>query len=107
MARSVKLFYERVFMESFVESAGVLLDNKQRINTAIDPELEDLMREAGRAAANILHTRYPSAVPQADGYSDSGTLPEDVTWVGEIDGKRYTGLGPKSGTLDHLPEGSH
>jgi len=49
----------------------------------------------------------PDPVPQADGYSDSGTLPEDVTWVGEIDGKRYTGLGPKSGTLDHLPEGSH
>jgi hypothetical protein len=50
---------------------------------------------------------HPDPVPQADGYSDSGTLPEDVTWVGEIDGKRYTGLGPKSGNLDHLPEGSY
>ena len=45
-------------------------------------------------------------VPQADGYS--GTLPEDVTWIGEIDGKRYSGLGnPESGPLSHLPEGSH
>jgi hypothetical protein len=136
--QSVKLFYERVFMESFVESAGVLLDDKQQINTAIDPELEDLMREAGRAAANILHTRYPNAVSQADGdcselpqpvippevwdalkeaeaaaERESGALrmidgPEDVTWIGEIDGKRYAGLGkPKSGTPDHLPEGGH
>ena len=48
------------------------------------------------------------SVPQADGYS--GTLPEDVTWIGEVDGKKYTGLGtPKSGKplTDHLPEGSH
>ena len=47
-----------------------------------------------------------AAVPQADGYS--GTLPENVTWIGEVDGKKYTGLGtPKSGPLSHLPEGSH
>lgn len=46
-------------------------------------------------------------VPQADGYS--GTLPENVTWIGEIDGKRYHGLKPKSDNFktDHLPEGSH
>ena len=45
-------------------------------------------------------------VPQADGYS--GTLPENVTWIGEVDGKKYTGLGnPESGPLSHLPEGSH
>ena len=44
-------------------------------------------------------------MPQADGYS--GTLPEDVTWIGEIDGKRYHGLKPESGPLSHLPEGSH
>ena len=44
-------------------------------------------------------------VPQADGYSP---LPEDVTWIGEIDGKRYSGLGKhESGPLSHLPEGSH
>lgn len=50
---------------------------------------------------------YPQdPVPQADGYS--GTLPENVTWIGEVDGKKYTGLGtPKSGPLSHLPEGSH
>ena len=48
---------------------------------------------------------HPDPVPQADGYS--GTLPEDVTWIGEIDGKRYHGLGPKSGTPTDLPEGSH
>jgi hypothetical protein len=50
---------------------------------------------------------HPDPVPQADGYS--GTLPEDVTWIGEVDGKKYTGLRPKSGNLnlDHLPEGSY
>jgi hypothetical protein len=47
----------------------------------------------------------PDPVPQADGYS--GTLPEDVTWVGEIDGNKYTGLGPKSGNPTDLPEGGH
>ena len=53
-----------------------------------------------------LHPASQDPVPQADGYS--GTLPEDVTWIGEIDGKRYTGLGnPESGPLSHLPEGSH
>jgi hypothetical protein len=65
-------------------------------------------------------------VPQADG--DSGDSP---TWIGEVDGKKYTGLRtqetvisftdefgkkcyglgnveiPKSGDLSHLPEGSH
>jgi hypothetical protein len=49
----------------------------------------------------------PDPVPQADGFSESGTLPEDVTWIGEIDGKRYTGLGPKSGDPTDLPKGSH
>ena len=53
-----------------------------------------------------LHPASQDPVPQADGYS--GTLPEDVTWIGEIDGKKYTGLGkPESGPLSHLPEGSH
>ena len=53
-----------------------------------------------------LHPASQDPVPQADGYS--GTLPEDVTWIGEIDGKRYSGLGkPESGPLSHLPEGSH
>jgi hypothetical protein len=53
-----------------------------------------------------LHPASQDSVPQADGYS--GTLPEDVTWIGEIDGKRYSGLGkPESGPLSHLPEGSH
>jgi|HubBroStandDraft_5_1064220.scaffolds.fasta_scaffold38406_3 hypothetical protein len=41
-------------------------------------------------------------VPQADGNSDNSP-----TWVGEIDGKEYRGLGLKSGNLSHLPEGSH
>jgi hypothetical protein len=45
-------------------------------------------------------------VPQADGYSDSGTLPQDATWIGEIDGKKYTGLN-RALPLDHLPEGTH
>ena len=50
----------------------------------------------------------PDPVPQADGFSESGTLPENVTWIGEIDGKKYPGLGkPKSGTPTDLPEGSH
>ena len=58
-------------------------------------------------AAQAAHRQYQQdPVPQADGYS--GTLPEDVTWIGEIDGKRYSGLGkPESGPLSHLPEGSH
>jgi hypothetical protein len=70
-----------------------------------------------------------AAVPQADGYSESFSTPkipsevwkalkefhEDAErksgtpqWIGEIDGKRYSGLGkPESGPLSHLPEGSH
>ena len=58
--------------------------------------------------AQVAHRQYQQdPVPQADGYS--GTLPEDVTWIGEIDGKRYHGLKPKSDNFktDHLPEGSH
>jgi hypothetical protein len=56
--------------------------------------------------AQVAHRYQQDPVPQADGYS--GTLPEDVTWIGEIDGKRYRGLGnPESGPLSHLPEGSH
>ena len=46
------------------------------------------------------------ALSQADGYAEreSGT----PSWIGEIDGKRYSGLGkPVSGPLSHLPEGSH
>ena len=86
-------------------------------DTRINPE------EVARIAEQLIQTdpkyrgiledraalRYQQdAVPQADGYS--GTLPEDVTWVGEIDGKRYRGLGkPKSGKplTDHMPEGGH
>ena len=55
--------------------------------------------------AHAAHRYQQDPVPQADGYS--GTLPEDVTWIGEIDGKRYSGLKPESGPLSHLPEGSH
>jgi hypothetical protein len=46
------------------------------------------------------------ALSQADGYAEreSGT----PSWIGEIDGKRYSGLGkPESGPFSHLPEGSH
>jgi hypothetical protein len=84
--------------------------------------------------AQIAHRQYQQGpVSQADGYSEnyptlpvvppevwdalkeseeraereSGTLPENVTWIGEIDGKKYTGLGLKSGNLTDLPEGSH
>ena len=68
-------------------------------------------------------------VPQADGYIESFSTPkipsevwkalkefhEDAEresgtpqWIGEIDGKRYSGLGKhESGPLSHLPEGSH
>ena len=69
--------------------------------------------------AQIAHRQYQQdPVSQADGYSEnyptlpvvppevwdalkeseeraereSGTLPENVTWIGEIDGKKYTGL---------------
>ena len=55
--------------------------------------------------AQVAHRYQQDPVPQADGYS--GTLPEDVTWIGEIDGKRYSGLKPESGPFSHLPEGSH
>src|SRR5580658_5257180 len=42
--------------------------------------------------AQTAHHRYQQdPVPQADG--DSGDSP---TWIGEVDGKRYTGLEPKS-----------
>ena len=111
IAQSVRIYYQRVFMESFMATVGDFLD--QNIDMTIDAEIEELMREAGHYAANVLRTRRfrpcrkpIQAVPQADGYS--GTLPEDVTWIGEIDGKRYSGLGkPESGPLSHLPEGSH
>ena len=111
IAQSVRIYYQRVFMESFMVTVGDFLD--RNIDIAIDAEIEELMREAGHYAANVLRTRRfrpcrkpIQAVPQADGYS--GTLPEDVTWIGEIDGKRYSGLGkPESGPLSHLPEGSH
>ena len=104
IAQSVRIYYQRVFMESFMATVGDFLD--QNIDLAIDAEIEELMREAGHYAANVLRTRRFGPLPQADGYS--GTLPEDVTWIGEIDGKRYSGLGkPESGPLSHLPEGSH
>ena len=115
IAQSVRIYYQRVFMESFMATVGDFLDRNIdiAIDAEIDAEIEELMREAGHYAANVLRTRRfrpcrkpIQAVPQADGYS--GTLPEDVTWIGEIDGKKYTGLGkPESGPLSHLPEGSH
>ena len=108
IAQSVRIYYQRVFMESFMATVGDFLDRNIdiAIDAEIDAEIEELMREAGHYAANVLRTRRIQAVPQADGYS--GTLPEDVTWIGEIDGKRYSGLGkPESGPLSHLPEGSH
>ncbi len=46
------------------------------------------------------------SLSQADGYAEREsstltafrTVPKDVTWIGEIDGKRYSGLGkPESG----------
>ena len=75
-----------------------------------------------------LHPASQDAVPQADGYSELFSTPkipsevwkalkefhEDAeresgtpSWIGEIDGKRYSGLKPESGPLSHLPEGSH
>jgi hypothetical protein len=78
---------------------------------------------------NVTMVRATRSVPQADGYSESFSTPnipsevwkalkefhEDAeresgtpSWIGEIDGKRYSGLGkPESGHLSHLPEGSH
>ena len=56
-------------------------------------------------AAHAALRSQQGPVPQADGYS--GTLPENVTWIGEVDGKKYTGLNSESGPLSHLPEGSH
>jgi len=53
---------------------------------------------------NVTMVRAARSVPQADGYSELGT----PSWIGEIDGKRYRGLGnPESSPLSHLPEGSH
>jgi hypothetical protein len=54
-------------------------------------------------AAQVALRSQQDPVPQADGYSESGT----PQWIGEIDGKRYSGLKPESGPLSHLPEGSH
>ena len=106
IAQSVRIYYQRVFMESFMVTVGDFLDRNIdiAIDAEIDAEIEELMREAGHYAANVLRTRRfrPCRKPY------SGTLPEDVTWIGEIDGKRYSGLGkPESGPLSHLPEGSH
>ena len=97
IAQSVRIYYQRVFMESFMVTVGDFLDRNIdiAIDAEIDAEIEELMREAGHYAANVLRTRRfrPCRKP---------------TWIGEIDGKRYSGLGkPESGPLSHLPEGSH
>jgi hypothetical protein len=79
--------------------------------------------------AQVAHRQYQQdPVPQADGYSEllsTPNIPSEVwkalkefhedaerksgtpQWIGEIDGKRYSGLKPESGPLSHLPEGSH
>ena len=66
-------------------------------------------------AAHAALRSQQDPVPQADGdcsnpdvcgcgqSSESGT----PQWIGEIDGKRYSGLKPESGPFSHLPEGSH
>ena len=107
IAQSVRIYYQRVFMESFMVTVGDFLDRNIdiAIDAEIDAEIEELMREAGHYAANVLRTRRfrPCRKP-----TDIRALPEDVTWIGEIDGKRYSGLGkPESGPLSHLPEGNH
>ena len=55
IAQSVRIYYQRVFMESFMVTVGDLLD--RNIDIAIDAEIEELMREAGHYAANVLRTR--------------------------------------------------
>jgi hypothetical protein len=67
----------------------------------------------------------PDPVPQADGdcpNPDVCGCGQTPTWIGEVDGKKYSGLGERvssqfanpewiakqeSGDLSHLPEGSH
>ena len=55
IAQSVRIYYQRVFMESFMVTVGDFLD--RNIDIAIDAEIEELMREAGHYAANVLRTR--------------------------------------------------
>ena len=55
IAQSVRIYYQRVFMESFMATVGDFLD--RNIDIAIDAEIEELMREAGHYAANVLRTR--------------------------------------------------
>ena len=76
IAQSVRIYYQRVFMESFMVTVGDFLD--RNIDIAIDAEIEELMREAGHYAANVLRTRRfrpcrkpIQAVPQADGIGNT------------------------------------
>ena len=57
IAQSVRIYYQRVFMESFMATAGDFLDRNIDSAIAVDAEIEGLMREAGQYAANVLRTR--------------------------------------------------
>ena len=88
----------------------------------------NMCRQERFAKAPVVPPAVFEALSQADGYAEreSGT----PTWIGEVDGKKYNGLGkleftpcggkycngepcqgppscPESGDLSHLPEGSH
>ena len=71
----------------------------------LDPVSRPVSPATGPYPAPTIPPEVWEALSQADGYAEreSGT----PSWIGEIDGKRYSGLKPESGPLSHLPEGSH
>ena len=70
-------------------------------------ERDDLPSDPGIAAQAESRSKRRCTCPEAAivpcVIHKSGT----PQWIGEIDGKRYSGLKPESGPLSHLPEGSH
>lgn len=85
----------------------------------------DVRRSVRELPPSVVPPEVWAALKEAEEHAEreSGT----PTWIGEVDGKRYHGLGgdsccpyhrdgglsgiscipSKSGNLDHLPEGSH
>ena len=94
------------FIEPTVYKVYEILGNGQAVEWPTLPPIDcgfDYWSFLLMSLGNVTMVRAARSVPQADGYSESGT----PQWIGEIEGKRYSGLGkPESGPLSHLPEGS-
>ena len=91
----------------FGPSTQKAIDNAQAAHRyQQDPVPRPVSPATGPYPAPTIPPEVWEALSQADGYAERESgAPQ---WIGEIDGKRYSGLGkPESGPLSHLPEGSH